>query len=280
MKHNYLSSIAVFTYLILLVIQPVHADVQDPDFRQKASDKVWHETLEPEIFPDVEILEGVEQNIIELKAPFRAEDAAIVPISVHTNIDQSPEKYIEQIHIYVDKNPTPLVGIFEFTPQSGKADLAMRIRVDQFTYVRAIAVMNTGEHYMSKSFVRASGACSAPPPKNIDDSIANLGQMKIKSVGSVEANSPSLMQLKIKHPNITGMQPLRIGSRVMPPPHFVSSLDVDYNGKTIMKASMTFSISMDPALRFYFLPVESGVITINGSDTKKNQFSDTFAVDL
>ncbi len=272
-----------FRYLILILlvfsmVQKVSADVQAADFRQKASDKVWEEELRPAIFADRAIIEGAAQDILEIKAPFRAEDATIVPISIHSKIAQTEERYIEKIHIYIDKNPSPLVGLFQFTPQSGKADLAMRIRIDQFTYVRAIAEMNTGELYMTKSFVRASGACSAPPPKSIDDSITNLGKMKIKTIGDIELNKPSLVQLKIKHPSITGMQPLRIGSRVMPPPHFVDTLQVDFNGKSVMKASLTFSISMDPAFRFFFVPHEKGVITVKGTDTKKNEFSESYEV--
>lgn len=256
------------------------ADVAPADFRQKASDKVWEENIREAAFKDQEIIEGAAQDIFELKAPFRAEDAAIVPISIHSKIPQSEDRYIEKIHIYIDKNPLPLVGIFEFGPASGKADLAMRVRVDDFSYVRAIATMNNGDLYMTKSFVRATGACSAPPPKNIEDSIANLGAMKMKTIGEVTPEKPNLVQLKILHPNITGLQPLRIGSRVLPPPHFVKDLDVDFNGEKVFKAQMTFSISMDPALRFFFVPDGNGKITVNGSDTQRNKFSHTHEITL
>ena len=271
--------LTVVTGMLLAIMTTASmANTMPKDFRQKKSDQIWNEELKPAVFPDQEIIEGAAQNILELKAPFRAEDATIVPISIHTKIDQSPDVFIKKIHVYVDRNPTPLVGIFEFTQDSGKADLAMRIRVDQFTFVRAIAEMNNGDLYMTKSFVRATGACSAPPPKSIDDSIANLGKMKIKTIGELEYNKPNLVQLKIKHPSITGMQPLKIGSRVMPPPHYVDTMEVDFNGKSILKAQMTFSISMDPAFRFFFVPDGEGVITVKGTDTKRNKFSDTYTV--
>ncbi len=273
-KSLLLAFVAVFVYT------SSSADVAPPDFRQKASDKVWEENIRNGAFKDKAIIEGAAQDVIELKAPFRAEDAAIVPISIHAKFPQTEDRYIEKIHIYIDKNPLPLVGIFEFGPASGRADLAMRVRVDDFTYVRAIATLNDGELYMAKSFVRATGACSAPPPKSIEDSIANLGQMKMKTIGELELAKPNLVQLKILHPNITGLQPLRIGSRVMPPPHFVKQVDVDYNGEQVMKAQLTFSVSMDPALRFFFKPDKAGVITVKGSDTKKNEFSHTHEVTL
>ena len=256
----------------------VHADVAPADFRQQQSDKVWEEVLRPANFEGKDIIEGAEQNIFELKAPYTAEDATVVPISVHTKISQGDDRYIKRMHLFVDKNPLPLIGVFDFTKKSGKADLAMRIRVDTFSYVRAVAELNTGELYMTKSFVRARGACSAPPPASIEDSKKLLGKMKLKNIGDLEPGKPNLVQLKIRHPNITGMAPLKIGSHVIPPAHYVSELEIDYNGEPVLKAALTFSISMDPAFRFYFVPDDVGTITVNGKDSKNNKFSDNFDI--
>ncbi len=267
--------------LILIVILTTpglcQAEVQAADHRQKISDKAW-EPLKIAAFQSRKIIEGPEQDVLELKAPYRAEDATIVPVSVHTKIPQGKDQYIEKIHVYIDKNPLPLVGVFELTPDSGRADLAMRVRVDTFTYIRAIAEMNTGELYMSKSFVRATGACSAPPPKSISDSIDNMGRMKIRNIGELELSKPNLVQLKIKHPNITGLQPMRIGSRIMPPPHFVSEIKVDYAGNTVMKAKLTFSVSMDPSFRFYFTPEKEGTMTVEASDTQNNHWNSSYDI--
>ena len=280
MKYSTINKVFfVFISAFLMQLSSVAlADVQPADHRHKISDKKWEDNLRNQNFQDRTIIEGVEQDIFELKAPFTAEDATVVPISVHTKIRQTPERYIKKMSIFVDMNPMPVVGFFEFTPDSGKADLAMRIRVDTFSYVRAVAELNTGELYMTKTFVRAKGACSAPPPASMEDSRKLLGKMKMKVVGDVKMGEPNLMQVKVRHPNITGMAPLKIGSRVIPPAFFMDSFEVDYNGKLIVKAFLTFSISMDPALRFYFVPEKDGVMTVKGTDTKKNEFSSTHEV--
>lgn len=265
--------------LILSVFSAVcYADVAPPDYRQQLSDKVWEENLKPANFPDRQIIEGAAQKILEIKAPYTAEDASVVPVSIHTNVLQQPESYIRKIHVYVDKNPVPLVGIFEFTPNSGRADLAMRIRVDDFSYIRAIAEMNNGDLYMVKSFVRAKGACSAPPPPGMEDSRKLLGTMKMNTIGDVVLGKPNLLQLMIRHPNITGMAPLKVGSRIIPPAHFVKSLEVEFNGQPVMKAQLTFSVSMDPAFRFYFVPDKAGTISVKGVDTQENHFSSSYEI--
>ena len=263
---------------LFAMMQFALADVAPSDFRQKLSDQAWLEKLRGPTFQEREIIEGAAQNVLELKAPYRAEDATLVPISIQAKIPQTTELYIKKMHIFVDKNPVPLVGIFDFTPASGKADLAMRIRVDDFSFVRAIAELNTGELYMAKSFVRATGACSAPPPKSIDDSIANMGKMKMKLIGGVEYAQPNLAQLRIKHPNITGLQPMKIGSRVRPPAHFVSQLKVSYEGAPVMAARLTFSLSMDPSLRFFFVPSGPGALTVDATDTKNASWSFQYPV--
>ena len=274
------TSIKTLIYIAVLFISApaLFADVMPADWRQKLSDQAWEENLRHATFQDREIIEDAEQNVLEVKAPYRAEDAALAPVSIHTKIPQSEELYIKRIHVFIDKNPLPLVGMFDFTPASGKADLAMRVRINDHTYVRAIAELNTGELYMAKSFSRATGACSAPPPKSIDDSIANMGQMKMKLIGDVEYQKPNLMQLKIKHPNITGLQPMRIGSHVHPPAHFVNTLDISYNGAPIMKAVLTFALSMDPSLRFFFQPENEGTLTVQATDTKSASWASEFVV--
>jgi len=244
------------------------------------SELAWENNLRKQNFQSREIIEGTDQKILSLKAPVIAEDASVVPISIHTKIPQTKDRYIKKMHIFVDKNPLPLVGIFEFTPDSGKADLAMRIRINEYSYIRAIAELNTGELYMSKSFVKAKGACSAPPPASMGDSIKLLGKMKMKVVGLVKLGKPNLMQVRVRHPNITGLAPDKPGSNVIPPAFFMDTLEVEYNNKPIVKAFLTFSISMDPTLRFYFFPQKEGVITVTGTDTKKDKFSSTHAVNV
>jgi len=276
-NYSRLHRLLTFVFLVIFATGVI-AEIAPADYREQLSDKVWLESLKPANFQDRTIIDGTAQDIIEIKAPYTAEDAAIVPISIHAKIPQTADHYIKKIHIFVDKNPLPLVGIFELTPHSGKADLAMRIRVDDFSYVRAIAEMNSGELYMAKSFVRAKGACSAPPPASMEESMKLLGSMKMNSIGDVELGQPNLMQLKIRHPNITGMAPLKIGSRVMPPPHFVKELEVDFNGEPVLKAQLTFSVSMDPAFRFYFVPDKPGIMTVKGIDTKNNNFSSTHEI--
>ena len=146
---------------------------------QSEEDPIWQNNLRPAYFSDRPIEQSDE--ILTLKAPTRAEDPAIVPIEIQVGFPQSQDRYIKSITVFIDKNPAPLAGIFSFTPQSGRADLAMRVRVNEYSPVRAIAETNDGKLYMARQFVKASGGCSAPVGSDLESAMARIGKMKFNT---------------------------------------------------------------------------------------------------
>ena len=138
---------------------------------------VWETLLRPQYFGDREISEG--KSIVELRIPLRAEDSGVVPVSVHAGIPQTAERYIKELYVFVDKNPRPLAGKFLLTPAMGKADLAMRLRINEFTHVRVVAETNDGQLYMDTGYTRASGGCSEPPPfLKLKEARARIGEQR------------------------------------------------------------------------------------------------------
>jgi sulfur-oxidizing protein SoxY len=227
-------------------------------------ESAWNSTLKSEFFAKQAIDES--NKVIELETPYRAEDPAIVPIKVAAKIKQTKEHYIKKITVLVDKNPFPYVGEFEFTPDSGKADIAMRIRVNTYSYVRAIAQMNDGKLYMDKKFVKASGGCSAPIGTDFDEAMKRLGKMKFRIDDGVKANEPSLVQLLISHPNLSGMQMDQV-TRFIKPSHFIEQMKISFDGKPVLTAKTDIAISTDPNFRFYFVPTKAGELKAEISDT-------------
>jgi len=227
-------------------------------------ENIWNKVLKAEFFAGQAIAES--DQVIELEAPVRAEDPSLVPVKVSSKIKQTPEQYIKKILVLVDNNPYPYVGEFEFSPDSGKADIAMRIRVNSNSWIRAIAQMNDGTLTMTKKFVKASGGCSAPSGANSEEAMARLGKMKFKLDGEVKAGEPALVQLMISHPNITGMQMDQV-TRFVKKSHFVKQVKVSFNDKPILTAKTDIAISSDPNFRFYFVPEKAGELKAEVSDT-------------
>ena len=245
-------------------------NIEPGDYKGIESERIWQARM-PEKFKNRPVRE---YGRIKLQAPYAAEDATIVPVSIKSAIMQGVNKHdIKTISIFVDKNPELLVGEFHFTSLSGKAELATRIRVNENSFIRVIAETSNGILYEQRSYIRARGACSAPPPASISESIDQKGKMKVKIYPGGEYNKPNLVGIQIKHPQITGLQPLNFGHKGIPPAYYINSFSVTFNEELIMSAKTGFSISMDPAFRFYFVPSGAGVLKIEATDTKGLTFT-------
>lgn len=242
---------------LLLLVLPLTAFAE-------GDENEWNTALKSQYFAGKTITES--NDVIELEAPYRAEDPALVPLKIVSKIPQTQDRYIKKILVLVDKNPFPFVGEFELTPDSGKADLAMRIRVNTYSFIRAIAELNDGTLVMTKKFVKASGGCSAPIGADLDASMKRLGKMKFRLDDGVKTAEPNLVQLLISHPNITGMQMDQM-TRFVKKSHFIEQLKVTFNGKPVLTAKTDIAISSDPNFRFYFVPQAAGVLKAEISDT-------------
>ena len=227
-------------------------------------ESAWNTKLKNQYFSGKTIQES--DDILVLETPYRAEDPALVPIKIISKIPQTKKKYIKKITIFVDKNPYPFVGEFELTPETGKADLAMRVRVNTYSYIRVIAEMNDGQLFMTKQFVKASGGCSAPIGADLDAAMKRLGKMKFKMAKDLTMGKPVLAQLLISHPNITGMQMDQV-TRFVKKSHFMDKLTITFNNKPVLTAKTDIAISADPNFRFYFIPQSKGVLKATFSDT-------------
>ena len=234
---------------------------------------IWATLLKPNYFPDVELIEG--RSIIDMKTPYRSEDAAVTPVSITAAIAQTPERYIESIYLFVERNPQPLVGLFHLTPDMGKADLAMRVRVDQYTNVRAIAKLNTGEHHMVTNFVKAQGGCSAPPASDFAKAMERIGSMKFRTIGAPAEDGLLIGQFMLSHPNVTGMQKDQ-KTQLIRPAHYVKTIKLYQGERLIMTAETGFSVSEDPSFRFFFKHAGDGQIRAEVVDSKGGEWSKAF----
>jgi len=209
--------------------------------------------------------------VIVLEVPPRAEDAAVVPLAIRTRFAQSTSRYIDKLYLIIDNNPSPVSAIFQFTPGSGRADIETRVRIDEYTHVRAIAELNDGSLFMTTRWVKASGGCSAPPGKDAQAALATLGRMRFRIERDAVGSEPVLAQLMISHPNNSGLAMDQM-SRQYAPAHFVRKINISYGGQPLMSADIDFSISENPNLRFYFTPHGQGELKAEVVDSRDLRF--------
>jgi len=209
-------------------------------------------------------------DLLTLEAPSRAIDAAVVPIAIRTRMPAGG-RHISKLYLIIDANPSPVSAIFQFTPDSGRAEIETRVRVDAYSHVRAIAETSDGQLFGVTRFVKASGGCSAPAGSDAKAALASLGQMRFRVEGDLKGRSPVQAQLMIDHPNHSGLA-MDQGTRQFTPAHYVRKVDVTYDGKPVFSADVDFSISENPNFRFYFLPQGNGELRATVVDSRDLRF--------
>jgi sulfur-oxidizing protein SoxY len=95
----------------------------------------------------------IDSDQIQLKAPEIAENGAIVPVEISSRIPAT-----QTIYIVADKNPQPLVAIFDVTPGM-EPFVSTRIKMGESSKVRAL-VKADGKFYMATQEVKVTvGGC-------------------------------------------------------------------------------------------------------------------------
>ena len=88
--------------------------------KDKAPEPVkWNNDLKELIFGDDIIKDG--SQMFSLDTPYRALDAAIVPISINFKKFQTDNDFVKSLILIVDENPSPLVSKFN-CPETVKPD--------------------------------------------------------------------------------------------------------------------------------------------------------------
>lgn len=212
------------------------------------------------------------EDVLLLEAPARAEDAAVVPIAVRTRLPQDGPRRLEKLTLIIDNNPSPIAAIFQFTKDSGRADIETRVRIDEYTHVRAIAELSDGSLHMATRWVKASGGCSAPPGKDPQAALATIGRMRFTvDDANARPGQPVLAQLMISHPNHSGLA-MDQSTRQYTPAHFVRKVEVSYGNKPLLSADVDFSISENPNFRFWFVPQGAGELKAEVVDSHDLKF--------
>lgn len=259
-----LLTIAAVLATASLAALPARAE-NDTDRAQR-----WHD-LSHALFGDRAILDG--SAVLSVQAPSRAEDAALVPIAVTT----TDHRQIKGLYLVIDDNPAPMAAHFRFGPDADPQTIHLRVRVDQYSEVHAVAEMADGQLYAVQTFVKAAGGCSAPAGTDEADALTGLGEMKLRLLAPALPGQPVTAKLMIRHPNFNGMQMDQV-TRFYTPARFINTVDVSYNHAEVFHLDSDISMSSNPVITFSFVPRDKGALEVVAHDTKGSTFRQSFAV--
>jgi sulfur-oxidizing protein SoxY len=219
----------------------------------------------------------LEDGIVKIEAPARAEDAAIVPMTVRFELPPGDPRKVARLTLVVDENPAPVTASFELGPEAGVTAISTRGRVNAYTPVHAVAELSDGSLHVAETFVKASGGCSAPMAKDPAEALANLGKMKLRQFPAETPMSLPEAQVMIRHPNNSGMQMDQL-TRLYIPAHFVQDITIRQGDELVLRVEGGIGLSEDPNLRFDFRP-SGAPMTVEAVDTEGGVFTGHWPVE-
>src|SRR3954453_16280055 len=220
-------------------------------------------------------------DVIAIEMPYRAEDAAIVPVTLRTKLVPTDGRHVLRITLVIDQNPAPMAAKFEFGPDARVSEISTRVRVNNYTDVHAVAELSDGKLYMTKTYVKASGGCSAPAAKNADEAKARLGQMRYRQFakpGQGPVSGAREAQIMIGHPNNSGLQMDQV-TRLYVPAFFVNELRIWQDQSLVLAMEGGISISEDPNIRFTYIPNGAKRFRVEATDTDGHIFRNEWKVE-
>jgi sulfur-oxidizing protein SoxY len=213
-------------------------------------------------------------GLVAIDMPYRAEDAAIVPVTLRITLPAGDSRHVSAITLVIDQNPAPMAARFELGADSGVSSISTRVRVNNYTDVHAVAKLSDGRLYVVKTYVKASGGCSAPAAKNIDEAKSKIGQMRFRQFAKTDAGPNSgarEAQIMIRHPNNSGLQMDQL-THLYIPAFFVNELRVWQDDKPLLSMEGGISISENPNIRFTFVPKDAKRFRVEAKDTDGHLF--------
>jgi sulfur-oxidizing protein SoxY len=231
--------------------------------------------LAAQIFPGRALEDG--STLLTIDAPYRAEDAAVVPVTMQTTLAAVDPRQVRRITLVIDANPSPVAATFALEPDAGIDRIATRVRVDDYTNVHAVAELTDGKLYAVARYLKASGGCSAPALKQTADNIP-LGTLRFREFPSTEPATDAgrrEAQIMVRHPNYSGMQMDQM-SRLYIPADFLEVLRVWQGDRLLLTVGGGISISENPTFRFSFKPNEAKTFRVEVDDSEGKHFSGSF----
>ncbi|MFN3868154.1 MAG: quinoprotein dehydrogenase-associated SoxYZ-like carrier [Hyphomicrobiaceae bacterium] len=193
---------------------------------------------------------------VKVLVPRIVENQAQVPITA----DARGLEGVQKLVLFADLNP--IQHIATVIPKKASAYIALLMKVEQATPVRAAALLADGTWHVGGVYLDAAGGgCSAPAVARKDgDWSATVGHAQGRMWR--EADGAARVRFRVRHPMDTGL------ARDNTPAFFIEKLDVrSADGQSLAEVEIREPVSEDPTITMHVrLPLKDPALTVIGRD--------------
>lgn len=222
-----------------------------------------------------------------LQLPVVTANGAKVPVVVEMAHPMEPDHYITRVHIVNERDPVPSKGVFHFTPANGQVYLAFQVRIDDgISEVLITAECNVHGRWSSTRAINipeGAGGCAgtAPPPGRPRGAEIHPPVIRIPELvkrGRIRPDEIIHVQLKIRHPNRTGLV-YRDGKFIQASePFYLKDLEVYYGAERVSRFVLTSALSDDPFITFRLRARREGLLRIVLANNRGQRFEATHQI--
>ena len=203
---------------------------------------------------------------VKLAMPMIAENQRVFPIAV----DARAVSDVTRILLFADLNPIPVA--IDYRPVAAAPCIAVRIKLDQRTPVRAAVQRAGNEWLVAGNWIDAAGGgCSAPPVSRVrGDWAEHLGEFR----GAAWAGEGEHARLRLlfRHPMDTGLV------ENIPAYHLETLSLRDGEGRLLGAMALQASVSEDPALTLMPRAAPGSSIRVDARDTNGRTYAAALTV--
>ncbi len=205
---------------------------------------------------------------IKVSVPSIVENQAQVPVTA----DARGLGDVKKLVVFADLNPIQHVVTIE--PIKAAAYIALLMKVEQATPVRAAALLGDGTWHVGSVYLDAAGGgCSAPAMARKDaDWSDTVGHAQGRLWREVDGSAR--VRFRVRHPMDTGL------ARDNTPAYFIEKLDMrGSDGQSLARLEIREPVSEDPTFTMIVrLPAADTALTIDGRDNNGTQFRSVIPV--
>ena len=206
------------------------------------------------------------------RMPSVTTNGAHVPLVIDMAHPMEPDHYVQSLHILNEHDPIPSKGLFRLTPANGRAYLGVQARMHSGdSSVLVMAECNRHGRWAVRQSItipEGEGGCTAPatgPASRLADEEIQPPVIRIPEIvtrGQVRRGEVVRVQVKIKHPNRTGLI-YRDGQFIQETePFYLKAMEVFYGGQRVSRYELGPGLSDNPFIMFTLRMTEAAPIQV------------------
>ena len=228
------------------------------------------------------------EHVPALRLPGFTTNGAKVPIVVEMSHPMTADHHVTSVEVVNEDDPIPSKGTFHFTPANGRVYLAFQARMHGgSSQVSATAECNRHGRWTARRPIEIpadAGGCggAAPAPATAASGEEVRGPVirlrELVERGRLRRDELVHVQVKMRHPNRTGLV-FRDGGFVQESePLYLEELEVHYAGERVSRFEMTPALADDPLITFALTARSEGPLRVVVVNSRRQKFEATHEI--